>query len=46
MILLLSVQGHYGILVAVENENDNSPKFQPETVEQLSISEVNPTLNT
>lgn len=45
MMLLLFVQGHYGILVEVENENDNKPQFQPETVKHLSISEVNPTLN-
>lgn len=42
--LLLFLQGHYGILVEVANENDNRPKFQQETVEQLSVSEVNPTL--
>lgn len=44
MTLLLFLQGHYGILVEVANENDNRPKFQQETVEQLSVSEVNPTL--
>lgn len=41
-MLLLSVQGHYSIAVEVMNENDNRPKFQRETVEQLSISEVKP----
>lgn len=45
-MLLLFVQGHYGILVEVENENDNRPEFQSETVEQLSISEVNTWNNT
>lgn len=44
MTLRLLLQGHYGVLVEVVNENDNRPTFRQETLEQLSVSEVKSTL--
>ncbi|XP_047246189.1 cadherin-related family member 5 isoform X2 [Girardinichthys multiradiatus] len=33
-------QSHYRILVEIQNENDNKPKFLEETIQPFSISEV------